>query len=60
MGLPDSTAGTAQPGMGLLPYREVDQGELLELLTDAIPDAGARRAVLADNPVRLYGFGPLY
>ncbi len=43
-------------GAALLPYRELDQGEFLEVLIEAIPDATVRRAVLADNPARLYGF----
>jgi len=33
-----------------------DTGELLNLLADWIPDATARRKVLADNPARLFGF----
>jgi 2-pyrone-4,6-dicarboxylate lactonase len=31
-------------------------GDLLDLLADWVPDEGARRAVLVDNPQRLYGF----
>jgi len=41
---------------GLLPYRQVDAGELLGVLIEAFPDAQARQAILADNPARLYGF----
>jgi predicted TIM-barrel fold metal-dependent hydrolase len=41
----------------ILPYREVDVGRLLDVLTEAVPDAGTRRAILAENPARLYGFG---
>jgi 2-pyrone-4,6-dicarboxylate lactonase len=33
-----------------------DTGELLNLLADWIPDAGARRKILVDNPARLFGF----
>jgi predicted TIM-barrel fold metal-dependent hydrolase len=40
----------------LLPYRELDAGALLEVLIEAVPDAEARRAILATNPARLYGF----
>jgi 2-pyrone-4,6-dicarboxylate lactonase len=40
----------------ILPYRELDAGELLDVLIEAVPDAGARRAILADNPQRLYFF----
>lgn len=31
-------------------------GELLELFRRTFPDAGDRKRILADNPVRLYGF----
>ncbi|HUN67202.1 MAG TPA: amidohydrolase family protein [Burkholderiales bacterium] len=41
----------------ILPYRELDAGELLDILAEAIPDQATRRAILADNPQRLYGFG---
>jgi predicted TIM-barrel fold metal-dependent hydrolase len=34
----------------------VDAGELLELLAEAVPDSATRRAILADNPARLYDF----
>ncbi len=33
-----------------------DTGELLNLLGDWIPDAGARKKILTDNPARLFGF----
>lgn len=41
----------------LLPFRELDAGNLLEVLNEAVPDAETRRAILVDNPARLYGFG---
>ncbi len=34
-----------------------NDGDLADLLLDWIPDEGLRRAVLVDNPARLYGFG---
>ena len=34
-----------------------DTGGLLNLLADWIPEADARRRILADNPARLFGFG---
>jgi predicted TIM-barrel fold metal-dependent hydrolase len=40
----------------VLPHRELDAGELLDVLAEAVPDREARRAILADNPARLYGF----
>jgi len=43
-------------GDAVLRYREVDAGELLDVLIEAVPDTAARRAILADNPARLYGF----
>lgn len=43
-------------GDELLAHRELDAGELLDLLIDAVPDAATREAILAHNPERLYGF----
>ena len=40
----------------ILPYRELDAGELLDVLIEAVPNAATRRAILSDNPARLYGF----
>lgn len=40
----------------VLPHRELDAGELLDVLAQAVPDATAREAILARNPERLYGF----
>ena len=41
----------------ILPHRELDAGELLDLLAEAVPDARTRAAILVRNPERLYGFG---
>lgn len=49
-------AGKPTKGDTLLPYREVDDRQLIGVLLDAIPDPSAQRAVLADNPATLYGF----
>ena len=35
-----------------------DDADLLDLLLSWVPDAAARRAILSDNPARLYRFGP--
>ncbi|WP_111827047.1 amidohydrolase family protein [Achromobacter sp. HZ01] len=35
-----------------------DDGELVDLLFQACPDAALRRRILVDNPARLYGFEP--
>jgi predicted TIM-barrel fold metal-dependent hydrolase len=48
--------GRQVSGEPILPFREIDQGELLEVLAEAVPDAAARRAILVDNPAKLYGF----
>jgi predicted TIM-barrel fold metal-dependent hydrolase len=40
----------------LLPHRDLDAGELLDVLAEAVSDPATRRAVLAGNPARLYGF----
>ena len=40
----------------ILPYRDLDAGELLDILFEAVPDARTRHAILAENPQRLYGF----
>ncbi len=45
-------------GDEILPYRDLDVGELLDVLIEAVPDAATRRAILSDNPQRLYGFEP--
>jgi predicted TIM-barrel fold metal-dependent hydrolase len=49
-------AGKQVHGDALLPFREVDAAHLLELLFEAVPESATRRAILADNPARLYGF----
>ena len=43
------------PG-SFVPYRPLDAGELLDLLAEAVPDAGAREKILSTNPGRLYQF----
>jgi 2-pyrone-4,6-dicarboxylate lactonase len=47
-------SGQQVRGDALLPYRKVDVGALLEVLFEAVPDAAASRAILSDNPARLY------
>ena len=49
-------SGKAVHGDAILPYRHLDAGELLDVLIEAVPDTNTRRAILADNPQRLYGF----
>jgi 2-pyrone-4,6-dicarboxylate lactonase len=40
----------------VLAHRELDAGELLDVLAAAVPDAATHEAILAGNPERLYGF----
>ena len=40
----------------VLVHRELDAGELLDVLAAAVPDPAVREAILARNPERLYGF----
>jgi predicted TIM-barrel fold metal-dependent hydrolase len=49
-------AGKAVRGDAILPYRDLDAGELLDVLIEAVPDAAVRQSILTDNPARLYGF----
>lgn len=39
-----------------IPGQMPDDGDLIDLLLDWEPDETTRRAILADNPARLYGF----
>ena len=45
--------GDAAPPAG---YRPVDESALLRLLEDCVPDEATLRAILADNPHRVYDF----
>ncbi len=40
----------------VLPFRELDAGDLLDLLAEAVPDAAVRQKILAVNPQALYDF----
>ena len=42
---------------GVLPYRNVDAGAMLDVLFEAIPERDAQARILVSNPERLYGFG---
>jgi len=50
-------AGTQVHGSEVLPFRDIDPKELLAVLAEALPGEQERRAILAANPARLYGFG---
>ena len=49
-------AGKQVHSDALLAFRGVDPAELLEVLAEAVPESATRRAILADNPTRLYDF----
>ncbi len=44
-------------GNTFAPGRTPNEGDLLDLLAEMAPDDASRRAILVDNPARLYGFG---
>jgi len=47
------------PGYGAMdvrPYSAIDDGRLINQLPVWAPDAATRKAILVDNPARLYGF----
>jgi predicted TIM-barrel fold metal-dependent hydrolase len=39
-----------------LPYRDLDTGRLLNIVTDWFPDAAMQKRILVTNPMRLYGW----
>lgn len=49
-------SGTQVHDDRVLPHRELDVGELLDLLAQAVPSAGVRERILSRNPERLYSF----
>jgi predicted TIM-barrel fold metal-dependent hydrolase len=49
--------GTDWPHVALRDHMP-DTGDLLDAVDDYAPDAALKKAILTDNPARLYGFGP--
>jgi len=49
-------SGAAIGHGGVLPYRELDAGLLLNVFGEAVPEAALREKILAANPARLYQF----
>ena len=49
-------SGRQVEGDAVLIHRALDAGGLLDLLIEAVPEGASRRAILAGNPARLYGF----
>ncbi len=41
------------------PFRLIDTGRQLDLLSDWVPDPATRARILVQNPARLYGFGDI-
>ncbi len=51
--------GTDWPhGNTFTPGRVPNEGDLLDILAVIAPDPQMRKAILVDNPARLFGFGP--
>jgi predicted TIM-barrel fold metal-dependent hydrolase len=51
--------GARGPGRSvtdITPLRAIDDGRVFNLLPTWVPDAAQRKAILVDNPARLYGF----
>ena len=44
------------PDGGVMPFRRLDTGHLLDLLVDWVPDERVRKGILVQNPARLYDF----
>src|SRR5476651_2202930 len=53
---PDSVTPAGKKATDVTPLFQIDDGRLMNQLVVWAPDAAARRKILVDNPVRLYGF----
>ena len=53
---PDSIPTPARKATDLAPPMVVDDGRLLNMLAEWVPDAATRTKILVANPARLYGF----
>lgn len=53
---PDSVPVAGRKPTDIAPPMPIDDGRVLNLLAEWVPDAAQRRAILVDNPKRLYGF----
>ena len=53
---PDSATRPGRKNTDLAPNVQIDDGLILNLLPVWVPDPVTRRAILVDNPARLYGF----
>lgn len=53
---PDSAVVPTRTPADLAPAQPIDDGRVLNLLAEWVPDAAVRVRILVDNPRRLYGF----
>lgn len=53
---PDSSTVPGRKATDIAPLHQIDDGRLLNQLPVWAPDAAIRKAILVDNPARLYGF----
>jgi len=53
---PDSNVVPGRKNTDIAPLMQTDDGRVLNLLPVWVPDAATRKAILVDNPARLYGF----
>jgi predicted TIM-barrel fold metal-dependent hydrolase len=53
---PNSTAAPGSKQTDVTPLFQIDDGALMNQLPVWAPDAATRKAILVDNPARLYGF----
>jgi predicted TIM-barrel fold metal-dependent hydrolase len=53
---PNSTVPPGAKVTDVMPLLRIDDGRLMNRLPVWAPDAGMRKAILVDNPARLYGF----
>ena len=53
---PDSSRVAGRAATDVAPLQPIDDGRLLNQLETWAPSAGQRKAILVDNPARLYGY----
>jgi predicted TIM-barrel fold metal-dependent hydrolase len=53
---PDSARVPGRKNTDIAPLMQTDDGRVLNLLPEWVPDAAVRRGILVENPARLYGF----
>jgi predicted TIM-barrel fold metal-dependent hydrolase len=53
---PHPNSGGGRKATEITPLRQIDDGYIFNLLPLWAPDAADRKAILVDNPARLFGF----